>query len=413
MRLAEYRRRFSLPFHVVKRLDTPRKITILIRIISVLSAFLLAGVLCNIFRPGTFGIFYREMFLGCFNPANPDKFMEFLMTVALLMLVSFALAPAFKMKFWNIGGEGQILVGVLTTAAISRFMGNAGVDNSVIIILSLFASILAGVIWGVIPALFKAFFGTNETLFTLMMNYIAAGIILILINVWVPSGSQVFGDITTGIIPNLFNVKFLTSIILAAVVVTILIIYMKFTKHGYEIAVVGESRNTARYIGINVELVTIRTMIVSGGVCGIVGFLLVAGYHHTLTSTLAGGIGFTGVLIAWLGGFQPSQMIFFSFLVGFFTRGSFSAASEIRMSLVYFPNIVTGIFFLIVIACTFFLNYRVMFKHRIHEEKIELAAEGNGAEIENSQNIVIENKEKVEEVKEVKKPSKSRKKEDK
>jgi len=376
MQLAEDKKKFNLPFHVVKKLDISKRKYWLIKFIGIAAAFLLAGLLCTILRPGTFGTFYTQMFLGCFSMGGTDKFNEFLLCFALLALVAFALAPAFKMKFWNIGGEGQILIGCLVTAGLCKFMGDAGINNWVIILVSFVSAIAAGVVWGVIPAIFKALFGTNETLFTLMMNYIAAGLIALMINVWVPNGSQVFGVVNAGSLPDFFNFKYIFGVLLAAVVIILITIYLKKTKHGYELSVVGESANTARYIGINVKKVTIRTMILSGGVCGLVGFILVAGYHHTLTSILASGRGFTGVLIAWLGTFEPIQMVLYAFLVSIFQRGSINAASYVNMNTEHFSAIVTGMFFLIVIATEFFVNYRIMFnKDESKPAKAKLAME--------------------------------------
>ena len=371
MRLAENKRHFSLPFHVVKRLDTPKKQYWLIKIIGFLAAFLLAGIICTIFRPGSFGTFYAEMFMGVFDPSDMTVFFEFLETAGILLLVAFALAPAFKMKFWNIGGEGQILVGCLVTAGISKFM--AGTSDVVVIIICLITAIAAGILWAVIPAIFKAFFNTNETLFTLMMNYVAMGLIALFINIWVPSGSQVFGRLTNGALPNLFDIKYSFNILVVILVVTLMIIYLKKTKHGYELTVVGESVNTARYVGINVKKVIIRTMVLSGAICGLVGFLLVAGHHHTLSTGLADGRGFTGVLIAWLGGFQPGQMILYSFLVAIFQCGSRHAASYMAMNSSDFSAIVTGMFFLVVIASEFFVNYKIMLKGRENNNEPVLA----------------------------------------
>ena len=375
MRLAENKKHFSLPFHVVKRLDTPKKQYWMIKIIGFLAAFLLAGIICTIFRPGSFGTFYVEMFIGVFDPSDMTVFFEFLETAGILLLVAFALAPAFKMKFWNIGGEGQILVGCLVTAGITKFM--SGTSDVVIIIISLIAAIAAGILWAAIPAIFKAFFKTNETLFTLMMNYVAMGLIALFINIWVPSGSQVFGRLTNGALPNLFDIKYSFNIIVVVLIVTLMIIYLKKTKHGYELTVVGESVNTARYVGINVKKVIIRTMVLSGAICGLVGFLLVAGHHHTLSTGLADGRGFTGVLIAWLGGFQPGQMILYSFLVAIFQCGSRHAASYMAMNSTEFSAIVTGMFFLVVIATEFFVNYKIMLKGRDNNNEPVLATVPN------------------------------------
>ena len=359
----EKKKHFRLPFYIVKKLDTPKKIYWLTKIIGFLVAFLLAGVICTILSPGTFGTFYVEMFLGCFDPTDFETLLELLETAGLLLLVAFALAPAFKMRFWNIGGEGQILMGCLMTATVTFFMPK-DVSDFVTIPIAFVCAILASTIWAVIPAIFKAFFNTNETLFTLMMNYIAMAIISVCISAWVKSGSQVFPFLTNGGLPELFDMKYIINIMVVILIVSLMVVYLKKTKHGYELSVVGESVNTARYVGINVKVVIIRTMILSGLLCGIVGFLLVAGHHHTLSTTLADGRGFTGVLIAWLGQFEPLQMLIYAFLVAIFQCGSTHAASEIGMSKSEFSSIVTGMFFLVVIASQFFVNYKIVIRKK-------------------------------------------------
>lgn len=365
MRLDDTKKhRLSLPFHISRKLDISKTKYWLIKISGILSAFLIAGILCTIFKPNTFIEFYRQMFLGVVNPAIPVRSMEFLYHFGLLLLVALGLSVAFKMKFWNIGGEGQILVGALTCAGIVKFLSLTPMHDAFIIIISLLGAIAAGIVWGVIPAIFKAFFNTNETLFTLMMNYIAVGLILIFINVWNPGGSQQFGTLTRGVLPKLWGVDYIFALIFVVVVAILMIIYIKKTKHGYEIAVVGESVNTARYVGINVRKVIIRTMILSGAICGLVGFLLVSGNSiSSLNKDIAGGRGFTGVLVAWLAGFKPGQIILYSGLTAFFSRGSYWAASNIGIEKDYFSPIITGIFFLAVIASEFAVNYKVMMKH--------------------------------------------------
>ena len=369
MEQVEKKKHFRLPFYIIKKLDTSKKVIWLTRIGGWLAAFLLAGIICTIFSPGTFGTFYKEMFLGCFDPTDFETFLELLETAGLLLLVAFALAPAFKMKFWNIGAEGQILMGCLMTAAVTFFMPK-GTSDWITIPVAFVCAVLASTIWAVIPAIFKAFFNTNETLFTLMMNYIAMAIIATCISAWVTSGSQVFPYLTNGGLPELFDMKYIINIIVVAVIVSLLVVYLKKTKHGYELTVVGESVNTARYIGINVRVVIIRTLIVSGFTCGVVGFLLVAGHHHTLSTTLSDGRGFTGVLIAWLGQFEPVEMIIYAFLVAIFQCGSTHAASEIGMSKSEFSAIVTGMFFLVVIASQFFVNYKIVFRKKENAEQI-------------------------------------------
>ena len=359
MNKTENKKHFKMPFHVVKRLDMSKKNYWIIKVIGFAVALLFAGILCTILAPGTFITFYTSMSKGIFNPRDPEILLETIETAGLLLLIAFALAPAFKMRFWNIGAEGQISVGCLVTAGITRFMAN-GSNDALVIIVCLIAAVAAGIIWAVIPAIFKALFNTNETLFTLMMNYIAIALISLFISIWVTSGSQSFPLLTEGNLPKL-GYKYIFNIIFVVIVSIIMVIYLKKTKHGYELSVVGASVNTAKYVGINVRKVIIRTMILSGAICGLVGFLLVSGHHHTLSPNLAGGRGFTGVLIAWLGQFEPLNMLIYAVLVAIFQRGSTKAASYVGINKSDFSAIVTGMFFLIVIATEFFVNYRIVF----------------------------------------------------
>ena len=137
-------------------------------------------------------------------------------------------------------------------------------------------------------------------------------------------------------------------------------IYLHFTKHGYEIAVVGESERTARYVGIKVERVMIRTLFLSGAICGVVGLILVAAVNHTLTTTLAGGRGFTAVMVSWMSHFNPFTMILTSFLLVFLNRGAGEIATTFSLN-TSFSDILTGIIIFFIIGCEFFIRYRVNF----------------------------------------------------
>ena len=369
MNNTENKKHFKLPFHIVKKLDLSKKNYWTIKVVGILTAFLLSGILCTIFAPGTFFTFYEKMIYGIFNPKNTDTFMLFLETAGMLLLVAFALAPAFKMKFWNIGAEGQISVGALVTAGIAYFMAKPDNSNKdIVILVCMICAILAGIIWAVIPAIFKAFFNTNETLFTLMMNYVAITLISVFISIWVTNGSQSFPRLYNGQLDDIFSLKYSVNIIIILIIVAIMIIYLNKTKHGYELTVVGASVNTARYVGINVKSVIIRTMVLSGAISGLVGFMLVAGHQHSLTPSIADGRGFTGVLVAWLGQFEPALMALYAVLVAIFQCGSSKAASYVGISKTEFSAIVTGMFFLIIIATEFFINYKVLFNEDFKEK---------------------------------------------
>lgn len=280
----------------------------------------------------------------------------------MLLGVSLALTPAFKMKFWNLGGEGQILIGGLAAAASMILLGDK-LPNAALIPLMIVLAIAAGAIWALIPAIFKAKWNTNETLFTLMMNYVATQLVAYYVIVWeVPKGSGKIGIINqsteAGWLPQIGPYKYLLNILVIAVLTIAMYIYLKYSKHGYELTVVGESQNTARYVGIKVEKVILRTLIVSGAICGLVGLLLVGGTDHTITTTVAGGRGFTAVMVAWLAKFNPLGMILSSSLLVFLGRG----AGEI--STIYglnhsFGDILTGIILFFIIGSEFFINYKL------------------------------------------------------
>lgn len=318
--------------------------------------------------------FFAQMIEGSFGDSK--KIFKMLQSVAILLCISLAVTPAFKMKFWNIGAEGQVIVGGLAAAACMKYLtpNTAGMSASEIasasvkvIIAMAVASVVAGMIWGIIPAIFKAYFNTNETLFTLMMNYIAIQLTAFMIAVWVPSGSQVVGVINRqskiGWLPELFGQKYVINIIVVLVITVLIYIYLKHSKHGYEISVVGESENTARYIGINVKKVIIRTMAISGAICGIAGFLLVAGTDHSISVETAGGDGFTAIMVSWLAQFNPFVMMFTSFIISFLEIGAGQIATAFGLNQSV-AEILSGIIIFFIIGSEFFINYRVDFRKK-------------------------------------------------
>ena len=356
------RKGFKFPFYVTKKIGLAPWKYWLIRGVGILFAFLLAGIVCTILKPGTFGTFYKELFIGCFDFTDISTIIDLFVLFSLFLLIALALTPAFKMKFWNIGAEGQILVACLASAGIAKFAPK-DMPNAVILILCFLASIVAGMIWSVIPAIFKAFFNTNETLFTLMMNYIATVLGGLAVSIWIKSGSMSFGILKQGTFPEILDNTGTVVILFAALIFVFMYFYIKKSIHGYEMSVVGESVNTARYVGINIKKVTIRTMLFTGAIMGIIGFLIVCAINQTFNDSIVGGKGFTGVLIAWLGHFDPAEIALFSFLAAIMEQGTTKASSTVRMSSFQFSKICTGIFFFVIIGCEFFSNYQIKRHH--------------------------------------------------
>lgn len=356
----------NLPLYVTKRSGLKFWQTWAIRIGAILSAFLLAGILCTIISPGSFGTFFAGMFVGNFSTSS--YIFNLLCCISTYLLLSIAVAPVFKMKFWNIGGEGQAMVGATVTAVmlllLPKSMSNAGA-----ILLSLVTAITAGIIWAVIPTIFKIKFNTNETLFTLMMNYVATALAGFAIAKCSKTGSQTFPLIPDErTIIQIGDVKYIPFIIAAIVLTVVIYFYLSKTKHGFELSVLGDSRNTARYAGISINKVILRTMIISGAIAGLVGFLLVCGQKQTLTENLVGGKGFTAVLIAWLGHFNPAEIALYSALVGFFDQGTTYVASQVKVSTSHFSGLIIGLFILIVVASEFFVRYKVNIRHSEHNK---------------------------------------------
>lgn len=357
-------------FHIAKRAHISGGKAWLIRIGAVLAALIICAVVTMLLTGENPFSVYATMFEGAFGTGR--KIWKLLQNLAMLLCVSLALTPAFKMRFWNIGGEGQVLIGGLATAACMILLGGK-LPNGLLIIVMLIVSILAGAIWALIPAIFKANFNTNETLFTLMMNYVAIQIVSYFCMYWEnPKGSGKIGVINgnsmQGWLPTIGNYDYLLNILIVLVLTVAMYIYLKYSKHGYELSVVGESENTAKYIGINVKKVILRTMFVSGAVCGIAGFLLVGGTDHTISSSTAGNRGFTAIMVSWLAKFNPIYMILTSFLLVFLSAG----ASQISMVFNLnesFSDIITGIILFFIIGSEFFINYELKFKKANKEVK--------------------------------------------
>ena len=354
--------------HISKRKDMPVAQSLAIRFGSILLALVVCGIVTMLLTGLNPISVYGTMFKGAFGSAR--KIWIFLQDVALLLCVSLALTPAFRMKFWNLGGEGQILIGGLAAATCMILFGDK-IPNAALIALMIVASLGAGALWAFVPAVFKARWNTNETLFTLMMNYVATQLVAYFVIVWeVPKGSGKIGIINqstqAGWLPQIGSYKYLLNILLVAILTVAMYVYLKYSKHGYEISVVGESVSTARYVGIKVDKVIMRTLLLSGAICGFAGLLLVGGTDHTITTTIAGGRGFTAVMVAWLAKFNPLVMIASSFLLVFMDSG----AGEISMAFGLnqsFGDILTGIILFFIIGSEFFVTYQVKFQKKEKE----------------------------------------------
>ncbi len=280
-----------------------------------------------------------------------------------LLGCALAIAPCFKMRFWNIGAEGQITAGAVAASYFALFWAGRLPAPVLLLVMGL-AGALAGGIWALIPAFFKAKWNTNETLFTLMMNYIIIGVVR-----WLQGGpwegrkgSQIIPQFDrAACLPKVLGVHCGWIIVLALVV--FMHVYMKYTKQGYEIAVIGDSVNTARYAGMNVGYIMMRTMFLSGAISGIVGFIVASGANNTLYDGVAGGVGFTSITVAWLSQLSAFAMVAISMLLAVLEKGAETLQTRMAVP-TSISDIITGILLFCMLGCEFFINFQLIFRRR-------------------------------------------------
>ena len=344
-------------FHITKRNAVTWPQALLIRTGAIILSFIVMALLIVILAKENPFTLLASMFEGLFG--EPLRIWRLFSNTALLLGIALALTPAFKMKFWNCGGEGQVIVGSLMAAMLMFFIGNK-LPFPLLVIFMILSSIITGAIWALIPAIFKAKWNTNETLLTLMMNYIAIQIVTFFL--------KMFGNAQGNLdpmpefaLPHIFGGPYFLNILLILIICVAMYIYLRFTKQGYEISVVGESEKTAKYIGINVPKVIIRTLIISGGICGLIGFLLVANGSCSVTATITSGRGFTAILVSWLAKFNPIYMVLTSFLVIFLEQGTSYMGDIYRLD-TSMADIFIGVVLLFIIGCEFFINYKINFR---------------------------------------------------
>jgi ABC-type uncharacterized transport system permease subunit len=309
------------------------------------------------------GIIFEGTFKGVFN-GNFKKLIPALQATVMLLGIAVALAPAYRMKFWNVGAQGQVLMGALGACVVMIY--GSDLPNGLIIFLSFIAAVSFGAIWAMIPAIFKAKWNTNETLFTLMMNYIAIQLVSFCTMIWRGKNSSmslINSGTEKGWLPHLGGNDMLLPLIIVVILVVLMWAYLSKTKHGYELTVIGDSVNTARYTGIKVKWVIIRTLLLSGALCGLLGFLYAAGIEHKISTDTSGSYGFTAIIVCWLSSMNPLIMGAFSFLIVFLDKGAMNlknaayapALNEYSCELLVFVLLVS------IMLAEFFIRYRLLF----------------------------------------------------
>lgn len=345
---------------VLKRDDLKPWKALLIRAATFVITLMFAIFICYLIVKENYFKIFGTLFTGAF--VQPWKL---ILDASMLLGFGIAIVPAFKMKYWNMGANGQVLVGALVSIVLMVYMkdfaSKSTLNNIILLGIMLIASITASIIWAVIPAIFKVLFNTNETLFTLMMNYIAV-VLVGYINYVLTGGKQdslsIINQMTKeGWMPVVID-KYFIPIVVVIIMTVFMYIYMKKTKHGYEISVVGDSINTARYVGMNTKKIVIRTLALSGVLCGIIGFLYSSTINHSINGDTCGSLGFTAVLVAWLSNFNPFVMAGVAFIIAFITNGTTKITSVYHLQSNDLSSVIIGLIFFSILISEFFIKFR-------------------------------------------------------
>lgn len=344
---------------VVKKTEVSAGKTLLLSLVALLASLVAGGLFILAIGQNPFAV-YATIFHGAWRSSIAMK--GTIKIAVPLLITALGITPAFKMRFWNIGAEGQIIMGAIFASYFALFFDH--LPHGLLLVLMFAAGIVGGGLWGLIPAYFKTKYGTNETLFTLMLNYIALYIIKYLVEgPWRDPASSGFPKIATftenARLDQIFGVHggWLISLIL----VILVFVYTQYSKHGYEIDIVGESVNTARYAGMNVKKIVLRTMFLSGAICGLAGMVQATGAAYTLSEGITGGVGFTAISVAWLSRLNPMVILVVSVLFAVLEKGCSVMQSTFGMSSAV-SGILQGIILFFILAFDFFTRYRFVFR---------------------------------------------------
>lgn len=353
---------------ISKRADLPRYKTAIIRAFAIILSIIFAGLVIMILGFNPIKVF-SQIVIGALG--TEMRIQQTIIKAIPLLITSLGILVAFKMKFWNIGGEGQIMMGAFGAALVALNVP-ATLPKPIMLIAMALVAMICGGIWAFIPAFFKAKFGTNETIFTLMMNYIAIKWVTFLqFGPWKDPGSQGFPKIANfevnAVLPKLFGIHM--GWLIAILLVVLIYIFINHTKKGYEISVVGESIETARYAGMNIKSIIITSMLISGGLCGLTGMIQASAIERTLTASLSGGYGFTAIITTWLGRLSAPIIMIVCIAFAILVQGG--AYLQIAMSV---PSsvavMIQGIILFFVLGSEFFLQYKVSLTSKVQKKEV-------------------------------------------
>lgn len=339
-----------------KRISVPRGARIVTALAAIVLSLLLGAVL--LYASGHSPLeAYGAMLKGSFGSAYGVG--ETVVKAIPLLLAALAAAVAYQMKLWTIGMEGQIYMGAFAASGVALALGY--LPASLLIPLMLISGFAAGAMWGLLAGALKAFWQVNETISTLMMNYIAIlWVSFLIFGPWKDPESFNFPlsprFSENASLPTLGDSRVHLGLIIGLVLAFVLWLVFNYSRWGFEIKVIGESPDAARYAGMNITRNILVVMLISGGIAGLAGMLEVSGVTHRLQQGVSPGYGYSGIIVAWLGRLHPLVIVFVSLLFGGLLVGGYSIQLEgVPFSLV---QVLQGAILFFLLSGEFFVEHR-------------------------------------------------------
>ena len=376
---------------ISKRQNLALGYKLLLTVGAIFLALAIGGILlaCLGYNPFEF---YVQLLMGNFKNASYVKLL--VRTLVPLLITSLGVSLAFKMRFWNIGGEGQFIVGAIIAMTFSLIIGDSLPSPLGAIIIVLLGA-LGGGVYALVVALLKVKFNTNETLMTLMLNYVAIYVASYMLKTdffaiqgqGVPSFKVIAEQLWLTEI-NIGKFSFDTAVFIAVALVIILFVYFRQSKQGYELNVVGDSPNTAKYAGMKVKWIIVRTMFLSGAIIGMAGALKLCGSSagHTFSANITGGVGWTAIIVAWLAKLNPIGIFIASLLMSILERGCDFTRTSMSMNSAI-SDVLQGIILFTVLACDFFTGYKVTFRKKAKATVSASETQDSGTEQSDDENL--------------------------
>ncbi|HBN82980.1 MAG TPA: ABC transporter permease [Clostridiales bacterium] len=344
-------------YRIAQKTGVSNKRAALYRLIGIIGALVVSSIFILIAKKNPLQV-YTSMINGAFGSYH--RIRSIIIKAIPLAITSFGISVAFKLRFWNIGGEGQIMMGAFGAAWVA--LSFPDLSKPLLLLIMALTGFVFGGLYALIPAFFKGKFNTNETLFTLMMNYIAIKWVTYLqYNAWKDPSGMGFPKIAdfsqNAWLPQVFGIHI--GWIVTLVLAVVMHIFIKHSKKGYEISVVGESVNTARYAGMNYKKIMLQALFLSGGLCGLAGMIQASGVGRTLSVTTSAGAGFTAIIIAWLSRLSMPVMVVVAFLFGAMVQGGvyIETAYQIPQAV---TSIIQGMILFFVLGTEFFIRYKIV-----------------------------------------------------